>query len=361
MLLSKVHDRSYSHIVDALLVSSDDYEECMQRLLDKHNMMHNNNDKGHLPRNINNTNSNNNRNKNRNKPRSNANNAGSNSNNGGNGGRNNNNPNNSSRIPNEVWKKMTREQKDAHYKKIGFDPNTKTWRNNNNNGQNSGPGARNNVRFGANTTRHIQSTNQWADQDNDNDEDDNEPAQPGTITARINSIMNSVRHTNVVLCHRALQGVPMALVDSGADTCLLGPEFHIESQSTDRFIDMQGFSGAASKVTNLPFGVGIGVVDMEDGAVMIRVNEGVVVPFPSILSANQMRSYATKVDDCPKRYGGKQQITLNDGPTMSLQYLNGLSYLPIRKPTNEELRTLPIHDITSAMLCGKSLLKAYSC
>ena len=46
MLLSKVLDRSYSHIEDALLVSSDDYEECMQRLLDKHNMMNNNKDKG---------------------------------------------------------------------------------------------------------------------------------------------------------------------------------------------------------------------------------------------------------------------------------------------------------------------------
>src|SRR3954469_14889134 len=38
LLLSKVQDKSYSHIVDALMVSNDDVEECMQRLLDKHNM-----------------------------------------------------------------------------------------------------------------------------------------------------------------------------------------------------------------------------------------------------------------------------------------------------------------------------------
>src|SRR5919112_6202809 len=39
LLLSKVQDRSYSHIVDALMVSNDNVEVCMQRLLDKHNML----------------------------------------------------------------------------------------------------------------------------------------------------------------------------------------------------------------------------------------------------------------------------------------------------------------------------------
>lgn len=39
LLLSKVQDRSNSHIVDALMVSNDNCDECMQRLLDKHNML----------------------------------------------------------------------------------------------------------------------------------------------------------------------------------------------------------------------------------------------------------------------------------------------------------------------------------
>ena len=141
----------------------------------------------------------------------------------------------------------------------------------------------------------------------------------------------------------------MALVDSGADTCLLGPEFHIESQSTDRLIDMQGFSGAESTVKDLPVGVGIAVVDLPDGVVMIRVNEGIVVPYNSILSTNQLQNFGTKVDDCPKMYGGTQTININNGPTLNLHYIGGLSYLPLRKPTKEELDTLPIHDITSGM------------
>src|SRR5687767_10262476 len=39
MLLSKVLDRDYRHIVDILLASSDTYEQCVTRLLDKYNMM----------------------------------------------------------------------------------------------------------------------------------------------------------------------------------------------------------------------------------------------------------------------------------------------------------------------------------
>ena len=54
------------------------------------------------------------------------------------------------------------------------------------------------------------------------------------------------------------------------------------------------------------------------------------------------------VDDCPKMHGGGQKITLPNGPTLPLQYFGGLSYIPMRKPSQEELNTLPIIDITSS-------------
>ena len=56
LLLSKVQDRSYSHILDALMVSNDNCDECMQRLLDKHNMLNQGKGLG-PPRNVNNSNS----------------------------------------------------------------------------------------------------------------------------------------------------------------------------------------------------------------------------------------------------------------------------------------------------------------
>ena len=122
--------------------------------------------------------------------------------------------------------KMTPEQRKDHLVKIGWYDRNK---NNRDNGNNMAPNANSKVKFGApNTTRYIKNAAQWETTEEENDEE----AQPGTITARINSIMSSARHANVVLCHKVSSGIPMALVDSSADTCLLGPEFCIESQST---------------------------------------------------------------------------------------------------------------------------------
>ena len=39
MLLSKIQENIYRHIVDAFMVSNDDCEACMQRLLDKYNLL----------------------------------------------------------------------------------------------------------------------------------------------------------------------------------------------------------------------------------------------------------------------------------------------------------------------------------
>ena len=39
MLLSKIKGKDYSHIVDILIASNDNFETCVTRLLDKYNMM----------------------------------------------------------------------------------------------------------------------------------------------------------------------------------------------------------------------------------------------------------------------------------------------------------------------------------
>ena len=39
MFLSKINYNKYCHIVDALMISNDNYEECMQCILDKYNLL----------------------------------------------------------------------------------------------------------------------------------------------------------------------------------------------------------------------------------------------------------------------------------------------------------------------------------
>ena len=65
----------------------------------------------------------------------------------------------------------------------------------------------------------------------DNDEEEEAPA--GTIRAkiasRVNSIMTQNRQCNMVRVHISSIHESLVLIDGGADTSMLGPEFHIES------------------------------------------------------------------------------------------------------------------------------------
>ena len=48
-------------------------------------------------------------------------------------------------------------------------------------------------------------------------------------------------------------------------------------------------------------------------------------------------------------YGGEKKIFFNKRPIVSLKYLYGLSYLPLKKTTLEEMHNLTIHDINSGI------------
>ena len=59
-----------------------------------------------------------------------------------------------------------------------------------------------------------------------------------------------------------------------------------------------------------------------------------------------MRAYGTIVDETPCRFGGRQSLWLHDDTFLPLMYKSALCFLPIRKPTQEELNTLMVVDIT---------------
>src|SRR5688500_18607394 len=122
MLLSKVKDRDYSHIVDILIASSDNFEMCVTRLLDKHNMMNSGNN---APRQNNKVQRGNNRPNNNKNNNNNNNNRNHNTNN-----RNNNNDrNNQNRKPQqkdipyiapEEWEKMSKSEQISIMEKRGI-------------------------------------------------------------------------------------------------------------------------------------------------------------------------------------------------------------------------------------------------
>ena len=333
MLLSKISDNNYRHIVDALMVSQDNCEECMQRLLDKFNLMNQNKSKI-SNRNVNKTNKNQQKNHKNNQNTQKNNNM-----------HNNNTNKNTSRVtptnfkynpklkdtifvePDE-WNKMSWDDRFTimanRKKKTNADNNNKTQSNFNSN---------------KNNTRFVKFA-ETQDEDEECKSDDDTVMRNNTNnTPSINSIMTSIRHMNPVMCNSSIQEVKsLALIDSGADTCMLSEDdFYIEAQYDHRRVTIEGFSGISSAVRNLRIGKGITAVDIENKTILLRINEGVITPYKTIISTNQVRNFGHKVDDVPIKYKGTQSIKLTEDHILPLEYKQALVWLHIRKPTRKEL------------------------
>jgi len=81
----------------------------------------------------------------------------------------------------------------------------------------------------------------------------------------------------------------LGLVDSGADTSMIGPEFFIEVQHDhSRRVSIEGFGGPSHTIRNMRFGNGITALDLEEGAMLIRINKAVISPYKTIISTSQV-------------------------------------------------------------------------
>ena len=80
----------------------------------------------------------------------------------------------------------------------------------------------------------------------------------------------------------------MGLIDSGADTSMIGTEFFIEVQHDHRRVSIEGFGGPSHTIRNMRIGNGVTAVDLEEGTVLIRINEAVISPYKTIISTNQV-------------------------------------------------------------------------
>ena len=197
MLLSKVKDRDYSHIVDILIASSDNFEMCVTRLLDKYNMMNSGNTQ---PRQNNKVQRGNNR------PNNNRNQNNNNRSQGSNSRSNNNNRNKqNSRAPQqkdipyihpEDWDKMSKQEQIAIMKKRGtWEEGKKNDSRNDSKTQHPNKTTAGRVQFGPKTTRHIKNMEQsgydYVEEEFEVEDEAEERPRP-TARPSINSIMTSI-------------------------------------------------------------------------------------------------------------------------------------------------------------------------
>lgn len=151
---------------------------------------------------------------------------------------------------------------------------------------------------------------------------------------------------NSVLVNKSLNNYKsMGLMDSGANTSLIGPEFFIQRFDEKRVV-VEGFGGPFHAVRGMRMVVGITAVQSTENTILIRVNEAVLAE-KTILSVNQIRSQGHTVDDVTIWYGGKQAIFIKgENIGIPLAYMGALMYLPIRKPTRNELTEGEVIDLT---------------
>ena len=334
MLLSKIRDRNYSHIVDILIASSDDFEACVTRLLDKYNMMNS----GHNgPRQANKVKRGNNRQNTRNNSDKNRQNT-----------QNTPKQNHTDYYSPEEWSKLSREKQREIMQKRGtwekdYVQKPNNYKPNNKRVQTSGKGTR--------YVKNMEQSNYEEDYEEEDVKEEVETEQKAKPTPSINSIMTSIQKMNPIMINSSYAEVEsLGLIDSGADTSMIGPEFYIEEQHDHRRVTIEGFGGPDHTVRNMRIGNGITAVDLPDMTILVRVNEAVISPYKTIISTNQVRSWGHKVDDVPIRYGGKQAIYLDqEDIQIPLKYIGALMYMPIRKPTRKELNEGHIFDLTDGL------------
>ena len=72
----------------------------------------------------------------------------------------------------------------------------------------------------------------------------------------------------------------------------------------------------------------------------------------------QLQSFGLLVDDTAFAVGGSQSIVTNDGHVIPLHYREGLPYMDMRPPTDDELSLLPHVYFTSDSTWDPAILDA---
>jgi hypothetical protein len=145
-------------------------------------------------------------------------------------------------------------------------------------------------------------------------------------------------------------------LDSHADTCVLGKQFHI-FEYTGEECNVSPYSKEYDPVT-VKIGHGKCAYDMPDGTTCIlTIHHGLCMPNqePSLLCPNQLRWHGVTVDDCPRHLTGVSTsthsiiipITTDASVDLPLELEGVISFLSIRYPTNRELRECEELELTS--------------
>eukprot|EP00984_Skeletonema_dohrnii_P031889 scaffold24984_cov234-Skeletonema_dohrnii-CCMP3373.AAC.1 len=133
------------------------------------------------------------------------------------------------------------------------------------------------------------------------------------------------------------------LIDGGANGGLANPQEMRLLYYADptRCINITGVGNHS--ITKLRIGTFCAKVQLQDGryVLMIFHEYGELKSGKTIHSKIQLRDGGCKICDDSKLLGGKQCITTLEGPSVPLDFKNGLPYLKMHYPTDDDVKNLP--------------------
>ena len=144
----------------------------------------------------------------------------------------------------------------------------------------------------------------------------------------------------------------ISILDSGADTCVIGQGWEILSICNSRSANVVGFDHEAAVKRNLPIVSGITTVDLPDGSsILLVVHEGIYneTAKHSLLSEFQLREFGIVIDSTCHRHGGAQQMVIQDDNNtvvVPLELAGCMIHFKHRLPTHEELASLKQYCLT---------------
>jgi len=140
-----------------------------------------------------------------------------------------------------------------------------------------------------------------------------------------------------------------AFMDTACDTCGIGGRSWVIESLSGRKVQIAGYDTTHTVKNDIPIGSGITAVDLPTGeTILLRVHEASVLndDAHTLFSTLQLRENGVEIDDRLRRHGGASCMYV-DNYVIPFTMIAGMVTVKIRKPTEHELVTCDIIDLTS--------------
>jgi hypothetical protein len=144
-------------------------------------------------------------------------------------------------------------------------------------------------------------------------------------------------------------------IDTWADTCCAGKHAFVEEFIVGKTVTATGFTSTLGSVPDLPVANVLYAYDTSEGTVLLlECNNSIYLGDKmgdSLMNPIQAEEVDVRVDTRPKRYYpheiGCQCLTFQDGTIIPVIYDGVLPYVPIRRPTKEEVHSCRRLELSS--------------